>query len=94
MRIDVGLLIDYPKGTGDIVEFISNEGNPNPEWQNLEVEVTSFSKAFMGNMSELMKAASGEIELPDNSVEDCIYTMACVEAAYVSSLSGATKLPK
>jgi hypothetical protein len=41
-----------------------------------------------------MKAAAGEIELPDNSVEDCIYTMACVEAAYDSSLSGAIKLPK
>ena len=86
--------MDYPKGTADVVEFISNEGNPNPEWQNLEVEGTWFPEAFIGSMSEVMKAASGEIELPDNSVEDCIYTMACVEAAYVSSLNGATKLPE
>ncbi|MEP7109274.1 MAG: Gfo/Idh/MocA family oxidoreductase [Ferruginibacter sp.] len=93
VRINMGLLMDYPKGTGDIVEFISNEGNPKPEWQNLEVEGTWFPEAFIGSMSQVMKAASGEIELPDNSVEDCIYTMACVEAAYESSAAGGTKLP-
>jgi len=93
VRINMGLLMDYPKGTKDVVEFISNEGNSKPEWQNLEVEGTWFTEAFIGSMSQVMKAASGEIELPDNSVEDCIYTMACVEAAYESSDKGGTKLP-
>ena len=35
-----------------------------------------------------MQAAAGLIERPDNSVEDCIHTMACVEAAYESSRQG------
>ena len=93
VRINMGLLMDYPKGTKDVVEFISNEGKQKPEWQNLEVEGTWFPEAFIGSMSQVMKAASGEIELPDNSVEDCIYTMASVEAAYESSYNGGTKLP-
>ena len=93
VRINMGLLMDYPTGTRDVVEFISNEGNPNPEWQNLEVDGTWFPEAFIGSMSEVIKAATGEIELPGNSVEDCIYTMACVEAAYESSDKGGTKLP-
>lgn len=93
VRINMGLLMDYPKGTADIVEFISNEKNPNPEWQNLEVEGSWYPEAFIGSMSQVMKAASGEIQSPDNSVEDCIYTMACVEAAHESSENGGTKLP-
>jgi len=93
VRINMGLLMDYPKGTQDVVEYISNVGNPKPEWQHLEIDGTWFPEAFIGTMSQVMKAASGEIELPDNSVEDCIYTMACVEAAYESSDNGGTKLP-
>ena len=44
-------------------------------------------------MDNWLKNGLGEIELPDNSVEDCIYTMACVEAANESSDKGGTKLP-
>lgn len=92
VRINMGLLMDYPKGTEDIIEFISNEGNAEPQWQSVSVQGTWFPEAFVGTMSQVMKAASGEIERPDNSVEDCIYTMACVEAAYESSDKGGVKL--
>jgi predicted dehydrogenase len=93
VRINMGLLMDYPSGTADTVEFISREGTPEPQWQTLAVDGTWFPEAFVGTMSQVMKAASGEIERPENSVEDCIYTMACVEAAYESSEKGGTKLP-
>jgi hypothetical protein len=43
-------------------------------------------------MKQVMLAAEGEMERPDNSVEDCIDTMACVEAAYRSSEGGGQKL--
>ena len=36
----------------------------------------------------VVPAAEAVIARPDNSVEDCIYTMACVEAAYKSSEGG------
>jgi hypothetical protein len=39
-----------------------------------------------------MKAMDGVIDKPNNSVEDCIHTMACVEAAYESSEKGGVKL--
>jgi len=94
VKINMGMLMEYPKGEPDIVEYISNINQPNPEWKNLCVDGTWFPHAFIGTMSEVMKAASKEITLPKNSVEDAIYTMACVDAAYESSLKGATKLPK
>jgi hypothetical protein len=43
-------------------------------------------------MEQVMLAAAGQITKPDNSVEDCIYTMACVEAAYKSSELGGVTL--
>jgi predicted dehydrogenase len=58
----------------------------------MDIEGTWFPHAFIGPMAELMKAAEGTIPVPDNSVEDCIYTMACVEAAYESSARGSVKL--
>lgn len=93
VRINMGLLMEYPKGEPDIVEYISNINHPKPEWKTLDIDGTWFPHAFIGTMSEVMKAASKEIVLPKNSVEDAIYTMACVDAAYESSLKGATKLP-
>ena len=50
-----------------------------------------FPHAFIGSMGQVMLAAEGVIEAPDNSVEDCIYTMACVEAAYISSGAGGVR---
>jgi hypothetical protein len=35
-----------------------------------------------------MLSVVGGKNAPDNSVEDCIHTMACVEAAYASSEQG------
>jgi len=43
-------------------------------------------------MEQIMLTAAGIIERPDNSVEDCIATMACVEAAYRSSEQGGVPL--
>jgi hypothetical protein len=42
-------------------------------------------------MAQVMLATEGTINRPDNSVEDAIYTMACVEAAYQSSNIGGIK---
>ncbi len=41
-------------------------------------------------MEQILLAAAKQIEQPDNSVDDCIHTMACVEAAYKSSAVGGT----
>ena len=88
IRIQVGLLLNYPAGLPDKFEYVIYEGGDEPQWKTVEIEGSWFPHAFIGPMSEVMKAADGSISSPDNSVEDCIFTMACVEAAYDSSERG------
>jgi predicted dehydrogenase len=91
--INFGALIDYPRGAADSFEYVLLENGKKPEWQQLKIEGSWFPHAFIGSMGELMMAAEGIVEQPDNSVEDCIYTMACVEAAYKSNEGGGMKPP-
>lgn len=88
IKINFGALIDYPRGAADSFEYVLLEDGKEPEWKEIKVEGSWFPHAFIGSMQQLMLAAAGTIEKPDNSVEDCIYTMACVEAAYKSSEQG------
>lgn len=92
IKIKMGVLLNYPVGVPDVFEYIIVEEGKELKWQTKDIEGSWFPHAFIGTMSEVMKAAEGSISIPDNSVEDCIYTMACVEAAYESSMNGAIKI--
>lgn len=92
VKINMGLLINYPHGVADQFQYITMTGNEPGEWKTLAIEGSWFPHAFIGSMEQVMQAAAGNIPTPDNSVEDCIYTMACVEAAYKSSERGGVKL--
>jgi predicted dehydrogenase len=92
IKINLGVLIDYPRGVPDKFEYIIMEENKQPEWKQMNIEGGWFPHAFIGSMSEVMKALDGVITKPNNSVEDCIDTMACVEAAYRSSANSGIKL--
>jgi predicted dehydrogenase len=92
VKIQMGLLMNYPDGVKDKLEYVLLEENKKPEWKKIEVEGSWFPHAFMGSMEQVMLAAEEKIDRPDNSVEDCIYTMACVEAAYNSSEQGGVRL--
>lgn len=92
IKLKLGVLMDYPKGQSDSLEYVTLEEGKEPEWKTLDINGNWFPHAFIGSMAEILKAANGSIALPDNSVEDCIYTMACVEAAYKSSEEGGIKL--
>jgi len=94
IKIKMGVLLNYPSGVPDVFEYVIIEDEREPEWKTMEIEGSWFPHAFIGSMAEVMKAAEGSVGSPDNSVEDCIYTMACVEAAYESSKNGAIKLNK
>ncbi|MGC4102922.1 Gfo/Idh/MocA family protein [Ferruginibacter sp.] len=91
--INFGALINYPRGAADSFEFILLEEGKEAQWQKKEIEGSWFPHAFIGSMDQMMQAAEGKIEQPDNSVEDCIDTMACMEAAYKSSEEGGVPLP-
>ncbi|HMU09704.1 MAG TPA: Gfo/Idh/MocA family oxidoreductase [Ferruginibacter sp.] len=90
--INFGALINYPRGSADSFEYVLLEEGKEPQWQQLKIEGSWFPHAFIGSMNEMMQAAAGIIERPDNSVEDCIDTMACLEAAYKSSEQGGVGL--
>jgi predicted dehydrogenase len=81
-------LIDYPRGGPDRFSFTTIRDGQVQPWQTIEIAGSWFPDAFIGSMASLMAAAAGLVDRPDNSVEDCIHTMACVEAAYESSRHG------
>ncbi|MFC0775254.1 Gfo/Idh/MocA family protein [Terrimonas alba] len=91
--INFGALINYPRGAVDSFEYVFLKDGEDPQWKKMEIEGSWFPHAFIGSMAQLMLAAEGSIGRPDNSVEDCIYTMACTEAAYLSSEQGGVLLP-
>lgn len=86
--INFGALIDYPRGAADSFEYILLEEGTAAEWKTKIIEGSWFPHAFTGSMEQVLLAAGKQIEEPGNSVEDCIHTMACVEAAYRSSEGG------
>ena len=88
IKIRLGVLMNYPEGVADSFEYCVVEKDKPRVWKTLEIAGSWFPHAFIGSMSQLMLAAEGSIERPDNSVEDAIHTMACVEAAYESSAQG------
>ena len=94
IKINFGALIDYPRGAADSFEYVLLESGKEPQWQQMQIEGSWFPHAFIGSMAQLMLAAEGTIDKPDNSAEDCIHTMACVEAAYLSSESGGVELSR
>jgi predicted dehydrogenase len=91
IKIRLGVLMNYPQGVPDSFEYCVVEKDKPREWKTLEIAGSWFPNAFIGSMAQLMLAAEGAIERPDNSVEDAIYTMACVEAAYESSAQGGVR---
>jgi predicted dehydrogenase len=94
IKIKMGALMNYPEGVPDLFEYIIIEEGKECKWETIDIKGSWFPNAFIGSMSEMMKAAEGSIISPDNSVEDCIYTMACVEAAYESDKNGSIKMSK
>ncbi|HWB92496.1 MAG TPA: hypothetical protein VG605_11610, partial [Puia sp.] len=83
-------LINYPEGVADTFEYVIVEEGKEPVWQTLEISGSWFPDAFIGTMAQMMIAAE-KGGVPANSVEDCIHTMACVEAAYISNERGGIK---
>jgi predicted dehydrogenase len=90
--INFGALINYPRGAADSFEYVLLEEGKEPQWQEMKISGSWFPHAFIGSMHEMLQTAAGIIARPDNSVEDCIDTMRCMEAAYISSENGGVKL--
>lgn len=90
IKIKMGSLINYPNGVPDSFEYVVLEKEAPPLWKTAEIPGSWFPHAFIGSMAQMMLAAEGMVR-PDNSVEDAVHTMACVEAAYESSARGGVR---
>ncbi|MBU6261888.1 MAG: Gfo/Idh/MocA family oxidoreductase [Bacteroidetes bacterium] len=92
IKINLGLLKNYPVGEADRFEYIIKELGTQASWKQMDIEGSWFPHAFIGSMAEIMKTLDGVIITPDNNVQDVLATMACVEAAYQSSAQGGVSI--
>ena len=84
----VGLLMNYPKGVGDVFEYCVREEGREPEWKTVALEGSWFPEAFVGTMASVQRHKEGSDAIMPTSVEDVIHTMEVVEAAYLASQHG------
>jgi len=63
-KIDMGVLIDYPRGIPDKFEYVIMEEGKESSWKELEIEGGWFPHAFIGSMAQVMMAVDGVIENP------------------------------
>jgi predicted dehydrogenase len=91
MRAQMGVNLNYPTGRPDTLSYIIRGDG---EWKDADVRGNWFPDAFIGTMGSLQAYVEGSSAVLPTSVEDAIDTMRVVEAAYVSSKSGGTNLPK
>lgn len=96
IKARIGLLMDYPKGVGDVFEYCELKDGGDPEWKRMEIEGSWFPEAFIGTMGEVQRHKAdldaGRTPAPmPCDVEDVIQSMACLEAAYESDRIGGVK---
>lgn len=84
----MGLLLNYPMGEPDELEYCILRGSETPQWQRVRIDGSWFPDAFIGTMASVMRWADNADEKPATSVDDAFKTMALVEAAYRSSDRG------
>ena len=89
IRIQLGLILDYPTGRPDKVEYITEDGKG---WRELEVKGSWFNEAFIGTMGGLMKKLEDPSYHYMNSVEAVSYTHLDVYKRQVMSMTRLKKL--
>jgi predicted dehydrogenase len=99
VKARIGLLMDYPRGVGDVFEYCVREEGKEAEWQTVDIEGSWFPEAFIGTMGEVQRhqddcLAGREAAPMPCDVEDVIHSMACLEAAYESDRVGGVKPEK
>jgi len=83
VRAQLGLLLDYPRGGEDGLEYVLRS-EPDAGWRPIAFDGSWFPDAFIGSMSALQRFLEGSVSALPTSVEDVFDTMAVVEAAYDS----------
>ena len=87
IRAQMGLLLDYPTGGEDRLEYVLLS-EKEKGWRPIPFEGTWFPDAFIGSMGALQRFIEGSIDVLPTSVDDVLRTMAIVDAAYESDEAG------
>ena len=88
IKATMGLLLNYPEGEPDTLEYCLLKENVLPTWTSVPLEGSWFPDAFIGAMSSLMRFAEGsDANLPTVS-HNALKTMQLVDAAHRSSDAG------
>lgn len=93
VKARLGLLMNYPKGEPDSLEYCGYVDGKTTGWQPIPLQGSWYPHAFVGPMSDLMRFVGGEIDRLPTGVEDAYRTMAAVEAAYQSDAEGGVAPP-
>jgi predicted dehydrogenase len=84
VRAQLGLLLDYPTGGPDALDYILRD-ELAAGWRPIPFEGSWFPDAFIGSMSALHRFVEGSVDSLPTSVDDVFDTMAVVNAAYESN---------
>ena len=87
VRVQLGLLLDYPRGGKDRLELVTDDRLAEG-WRPVPFDGSWFPDAFIGSMGVVQRYLDGAIPSLPTSVEDVFRTMAVVEAAYTSAARG------
>jgi predicted dehydrogenase len=91
--VKMGLLLDYPKGEPDEMEFCILRDSEPPRWECVTLEGTWFPDAFIGTMASVMRWLDDPKDKAATAVDDAFKTMAVLEAAYRASERGGEPIP-
>jgi predicted dehydrogenase len=86
----IGVNLNYPKGEPDELWLATKD----QEWQQIPLEGSWFLDAFSGIFRNVQRFHIGEDETLETSVENCIDTMALVEACFEANELPSHPLPK
>ena len=88
VRTQVGVVLDYPRGEPDELEYCTVDEGEEGEWISVKPEGNWYPDGFVGIMASLQCFLEGSADKLPTSIEDAFRTMAVVEAAYESSARG------
>ena len=83
IRAQMGLLLDYPTGGEDRLEY-QLLAEKDRGWRPVPFEGSWFPDAFIGSMGALQRFIEGSVATLPTAVDDVYRTMALVDAAYES----------
>lgn len=92
IKIQMGLLMNYPHGVQDSFKCCLLKEGIAPQWQSLAIRGSWFPDAFASIMADMMRFKEGSISVLPTSVEDAIHTMELVESAYASDAADSISL--